>query len=100
MIKTVPILLLMMLIVSLTRAQQRHCGTTEYYQLRYDKDPALKTKMEEDEARIQQWIKDHPQSSSAQHKSSKNQSSTAFPELSGFKATGDEVKDREAYKIA
>jgi hypothetical protein len=92
--KTVLTFLSLILFGSLAVAQQHRCGTTEYYDMRYRLDPALQQGMAEEEVFIQQWIKDHPQPASVK------ESAIHFPELPGFQPTGDDVKDREAYKAA
>lgn len=78
---------------SMSMAQQR-CGTTEYYQKRLQEDPSLQQRMEEQEAYIQQWISNHPQSGI------KPVVASRYPQLPGFRATGDPVKDAAEYRAA
>jgi len=49
--------------------------------------------MAQEEISIQQWIKDHPQSSSM------HEQKIHFPSLNGFQPAGDPVQDRKRYKI-
>jgi hypothetical protein len=79
--------------VSLSIAQQR-CGTTEYYQKRLKEDPSLAQRIAQQEVYIQQWISDHPQTTS------KLATTPRYPELAGFKATGDPIKDAAEYRAA
>ena len=91
--KSVLVFLTLIASASLSMAQQR-CGTTEYYQKRLQQDPSLQQRMEEQEAYIQQWISDHPQTEA------KPVSASRYPQLPGFKATGDPVKDADEYRAA
>lgn len=91
--KTVFTFLSLVLVGFVATAQNHRCGTTEYYEMRYLKDPGLQQRMATEEAFIQQWITEHPQQVSTADK-------TSFPVLTGFESTGDVSKDREAYKAA
>jgi hypothetical protein len=91
--KTFLSLLTLIAAASLSMAQQR-CGTTEYYQKRLRDDPSLAQRIAQQEAYIQQWISNHPQTDT------KPVTSLRYPELPGFKATGDPVKDAVEYRAA
>ena len=86
-------LLLIISVMTITAyAQTRHCGTTEYYELRKQKDPSLERRMDENEKQIAKWIKEHP----AQEVPAK----AVLPPLPGFKISGNEKQDKINYASA
>ena len=79
-------------LLTAAHAQTRHCGTTEYYELRKQQDPSLEKRMEENEKQIAKWIKEHH----AQGVSAK----ATLPAIPGFKASGNEEQDKINYANA
>jgi hypothetical protein len=79
-------------LLTVAQAQTRNCGTTEYYELRKQKDPSLEKKMEENEKQIAKWIKEH----SAPEPSAK----VTLPAIPGFEASGNEKLDKVNYANA
>jgi hypothetical protein len=69
---------------------QRNCGTMANLQLLQQQDPNTLARHAGYEADIQQWIRQHAPVRTA----------VVFPQLPGFRETGDPITDREAYARA
>ena len=75
-------------------AQQRNCGTMDYYYHRLEQDPSLADRMAAEEEHIQKWTEEHPTEAADLNLESK------FPSLPGFQATGNDAIDRKNYEKA
>lgn len=69
---------------------QRNCGTMDYLELRKKQDPALEQRMAVNEAKTQQWIREHPLESDF----------VKLPAIPGFIPTGNIAHDRLKYAAA
>ena len=63
----------------------------ENLELRKQQDPALEKRIAEDERKIQEWMKQHPQETASE---------IVFPSLNNFKPTGNTDADRISYAKA
>jgi hypothetical protein len=81
-----------LLFLNITNAQTRNCGTTAYQEMLLKLDPAAEQRMVESEIKLQEWIKQHPETL-------KN-NPVIFPEIEGFVPTGNEALDQANYAEA
>lgn len=93
--KLVLILLLSFGFIS-ANAQTRHCGTSEYYELRKKQDPKFEQRMADDEKRLQERIKQ----SQAEQQKNLESSLVNLPSIKGFVKTGNLEVDRTNYAKA
>ena len=61
----ISLLIALFLTASFVFSQQLNCGTMEYLEYLKSEDPALQQIMAQNEINIQQWIQNHPESSSS-----------------------------------
>ncbi len=70
------------------QSQNRNCGTMEYLEMQKKADSALQQRMEADEIKTQEWIKNH------------TIAKPVYPAIEGFKPTGNDAIDKVNYAKA